>query len=141
MDTYIGWGYSKLPLIPLRAEPSERSEMVTQALYGERMVILEQQSDWSQVELSDDGYTGWCSTKMITAFTKEMWDAAALNDRRYVTQPISRCLCAGKTLLLPAGSRLFPEDVLMEDIVEEPIGLLNPSEVAHRFMNAPYLWG
>lgn len=140
-DKPIRWGLSRLPLIPLRAEPSERSEMVTQAVYGERMVVLEQQSDWSRVQLSDDGYRGWCTTKMITFCTKETWDVMALTDVRCVTQPISACFCAGDTLLLPAGSRLFPEDVILNEKEREPRPLLNPSDVAKRFLHAPYLWG
>jgi len=140
-ENLLGWGYSTLPLIPLRAEPSERSEMLTQVLYGERMLVLEQQSEWSRVQLVDDNYRGWCSTKMITSCTKEAWDAAALSSPRCVTQPISRCLCSGATRYLPAGSRLFPEDSLIDDKKGESMPLLNPSEVAKRFLHAPYLWG
>lgn len=137
----MGWGFSSLPLIPLRAEPSERAEMVTQALYGERMVLLEQQSDWVRVELLDDGYRGWCTFKMVSTCSKETFDAMASRNPRFVTQPIERCLCGNSTLQLPAGSRLFAEDRLLDEVVSESRSDKHPLYVAQRFLHAPYLWG
>jgi gamma-D-glutamyl-L-lysine dipeptidyl-peptidase len=137
----IGWGYSSLPLIPLRAEPSERAEMVTQALYGERMLLFEKQSDWVRVALTNDGYQGWCASKMVSTCTMETWNKLDNQMGKRLTQPLSTCLCGGRTILLPAGSRLFQEDKLIEDVVQEALNGLNPSEVAKRFLHAPYLWG
>lgn len=140
-ETPIGWGYSNLPLIPLRAEPSERAEMVTQALYGERMVLLEQHSDWMRVVLSDDGYMGWCSSKMVTSCTLEFWNKLCQQRNARLYQPLLRCVCGGKTLFLPAGSQLLPGDRIVDEVVQEEHTGLNPSEVAKRFLHAPYLWG
>jgi hypothetical protein len=60
---------------------------------------------------------------------------------KQVTQPLSTCLCGGKTILLPAGSQLFQQDKLIEYVVQEELRGLNPSDVARRFLHAPYLWG
>ena len=40
-------GINLLPAIPMRKEPSDRSEMVNQLLYGETFDILEKQEKWS----------------------------------------------------------------------------------------------
>src|SRR6056297_1922208 len=59
-------GISGLSLIPVRKEPSEKSEMITQILFGEHFDILEEMVGWSLVKLSWDGYEGWVDSKMIT---------------------------------------------------------------------------
>ena len=45
-------------LTPLRAEPSEESEQVTQALAGEPLRVLERRGDWARVE-TEYAYPGW----------------------------------------------------------------------------------
>ena len=45
-------------LTPLRAEPAEESEQVTQALAGEPLRLLEERGDWAWVE-TEYAYRGW----------------------------------------------------------------------------------
>jgi gamma-D-glutamyl-L-lysine dipeptidyl-peptidase len=45
-------------LAPLRAEPSEEAEQVTQALAGEPLHLLEQRGEWAKVETAY-AYPGW----------------------------------------------------------------------------------
>jgi cell wall-associated NlpC family hydrolase len=45
-------------LAPLRADPSEDAEQVTQVLRGEPLRVLEQREDWARVETAY-GYPGW----------------------------------------------------------------------------------
>jgi gamma-D-glutamyl-L-lysine dipeptidyl-peptidase len=45
-------------LAPLRAEPSEDAEQVTQALPGEPLRVLEERGDWVRVE-TEYAYPGW----------------------------------------------------------------------------------
>lgn len=137
----MGFGYSSLPLIPLRAEPSERAEMVTQALYGERMLLLERQSDWVRVLLANDGYQGWCVFKMVTVCSLETWEEMEKQVSKRITQPLSKCFCAGEVKFLPAGSRLYKDDKPIDETELEELGGLSPSDVSKRFLHAPYLWG
>jgi hypothetical protein len=46
-------------LIPLRAAPSHRSEMVSQLLFGERFSIVESSGTWLRIETLFDTYAGW----------------------------------------------------------------------------------
>ena len=43
-----------LAIIPLRAEPNDRSEIVSQVLFGEHFEVLEQQNQWSKIKLHFD---------------------------------------------------------------------------------------
>lgn len=46
-------------IISVRREASHRSEMVTQALFGETIIILDQDKEWTKIQLTSDGYIGW----------------------------------------------------------------------------------
>src|SRR5688500_6075439 len=87
-------GICVVPVSPLRREPSHRSEMVTQQLFGETCAILETAKDhWIRVRCSYDGYEGWCQEMhvMITTaaqqaarpslFTGGLINTATLNDQ------------------------------------------------------------
>jgi len=164
-------GICNLPLIPLRVEPSERAEMISQVLYGELFDVLDEQSGWAQIRLLSDGYTGWCTGKMLQELPADLWQELS-KARSYVTSAVlSHCHSAHGQLLLPAGSRLygflpatnvfthyraFGTDVIKEHWTWQDsdkwlfenskktgrfIQTVNPSVLALRFMNAPYLWG
>jgi uncharacterized protein YgiM (DUF1202 family) len=60
-----------LSIIPLRAEPSDRSEIVSQILFGEHFEITEQDKQWSKVKLHFDDYEGWIDTKQCQLISKE----------------------------------------------------------------------
>ncbi|MFN3951131.1 MAG: NlpC/P60 family protein [Thermaurantimonas sp.] len=56
---------SLLSVIPMRKEPSHRSEMVNQILFGEVMTPIERNEEWIKVRLSHDDYTGWILEEQI----------------------------------------------------------------------------
>ncbi len=57
------FGVCNLSLVPLRTEPSDRSEMCTQLLFGDCFSILEIEDKWSRVITSYDDYEGWIDNK------------------------------------------------------------------------------
>jgi len=54
----MNYGISNLSIIPVRKDPSERSEMVTQILFGEHFEMREQMVGWTNVKLDYAGYEG-----------------------------------------------------------------------------------
>ena len=58
-------GITALSLIPGRQEPSDRSEMVTQLLFGERFYITEKKPDWVKIKIHFDEYECWVASKQI----------------------------------------------------------------------------
>ena len=52
----------------MRAESSDRSEMVNQLLAGDTVEIVEHQEKWSLVRGDYDGYQGWVDNKQIVPF-------------------------------------------------------------------------
>lgn len=127
-----------LPLIPLRAQPSERAEQVTQVLHGQYMVVLTQQDAWSLVRVLDDGYEGWCASKMLHFLSLEEARSAFGAPRVLTVAPLSLCETGDGHAYLPAGSRLLPN----ERVVSPPVEVaFNPVALALCFLQAPYLWG
>ena len=61
-------GYCHLKAVPMRAEASDRSEMVNQLLLGDTMEIVERQEKWSLVQCDYDGYRGWVDNKQYVGF-------------------------------------------------------------------------
>lgn len=48
-----------LSVIPMRSEPSHRSEQVSQLLFGEYFDILEERPEWLRIKGADPAYEGW----------------------------------------------------------------------------------
>ena len=57
-----------VPIGPVRGDASDRAELCTQALAGERAVVLNTGAkDWVHIQLESDGYTGWVDRKQWAA--------------------------------------------------------------------------
>lgn len=140
-----------LAIIPLRAEPSDRSEIVSQVLYGEHFEITETQNQWSKIKLYFDGYEGWVDSKQYQVITEKNFtdlskDAIILNADlvEYVTNP------ANVLLPIPLGASLSflnHGEINTENFEFEGMrisGVKNKSHLittAYQYLNAPYLWG
>jgi len=60
-----------LGIVPIRAEPSDKSEMVSQVLYGDFFKVLEKRKSWSKVRIAFDGYEGWIDNKQYQEISEE----------------------------------------------------------------------
>ena len=101
-------GICMLPVVPLRAEPSDRSEMVSQVLFGETVVTLEEHPKWVRVRCHYDDYEGWIDRRQVVRISYE--DLQMLLDAilHITLDPFSsvRCRELEHGILIPAGSSL-----------------------------------
>ncbi len=65
------YGICNLSIVPLRFEPSDKSELVSQVLYGDYFKVLEQRKSWSKIRLAFDNYEGWIDNKQYLEFSEE----------------------------------------------------------------------
>ena len=65
------FGVCNLSLVPLRAEASDRSEMVSQLIFGDHFEVLETQDRWARVRTAYDDYDGWIDPKQYIAVDRE----------------------------------------------------------------------
>jgi gamma-D-glutamyl-L-lysine dipeptidyl-peptidase len=60
------YGICNLSIVPLRAEASDKSEQVSQILFGEVFEILEWKENWVKIVTSLDNYPGWIGRLQFT---------------------------------------------------------------------------
>ena len=75
--------YCHLSAVPMRAEASDRAEMVNQLLLGDTAEVLEQQPKWSLLQCTYDGYRGWVDNKQFIPFNS----AADLAEHLFLNTP------------------------------------------------------
>jgi hypothetical protein len=151
------YGYCNTSIAAMRAEPSERSEMVSQLFFCEVFTILEDTVKWLFIRCENDGYTGWIDRKQYIPIT----------DKEY-TLLRGRSIAFPKELITTLKNqhtdeciRIFhgtPLPVNLQGIVEinshrwKPEGDIfyrptstpdrkNIVETAKTYLHAPYLWG
>ena len=140
-----------LAIIPLRAETSDRSEIVSQVLFGEHFEILETYNQWSKIRLQYDDYEGWVDSKQYQIISEKSFkelskDAIILNSDlvEYVSNPTN------VLLPIPLGaslSFLHHSDINIDHYEFEGMranGVKPKSDLiscAFMYLNAPYLWG
>jgi gamma-D-glutamyl-L-lysine dipeptidyl-peptidase len=145
------FGICKLANIPLRAENSDRSEMVSQVLFGEHFEVLEQINQWTKIKLHFDDYEGWIDTKQMFPISKEEHEMLS-NEAAVLNFDLVEYINGEKNLLLPItlGASLsflkYPSINTDNFIFEgtQSFGKKPKSAIittALMYLNAPYLWG
>lgn len=76
-------GFCFLSAVPMRAEATDRAEMVNQLLATDIVEIVERQEKWSLVQGCYDGYRGWVDNKQFVLFDT----AADLAERLFLGTP------------------------------------------------------
>lgn len=120
---------------PIRAENSDRAEMVTQMLFGESCSVLDVQSNWTKIRMDFDGYEGWLDTKQITPISHEDLQRRKVN---LVCETFTSAVFQNGKILLSMGAEVdFQTPVPQRsDNLRESIAI-----AAREFLNVPYLWG
>ncbi|MDQ0068001.1 C40 family peptidase [Chryseobacterium lathyri] len=128
-------GICNVTVAPVRAENSDKAEIVTEILFGESADILEVNKNWTKIKMHYDGYEGWMDTKQLKPVTEE---ELAKRKVTVVTEDFSSVLMNdGKTLLSMGSEVEFPAVASRRSHdLRESIAL-----AAREFLNVPYLWG
>ncbi|MHA3787114.1 C40 family peptidase [Flavobacterium hauense] len=145
------FGICNLAIVPLRLEPSDRSEMTTQVLFGEHFKILEQTEKWSRIELAFDGYNGWIDNKQYRLISEADYhilsnSAVVLNGDliEYLTTPDNQLLSIplGSSLNFLDHHSINTDNFLFEGLkVSGVTSKQQLIQTAFMYLNAPYLWG
>ena len=145
------FGICNLAIVPVRSEPSDRSEIVTQLLFGEHIEILERQNQWSRIKIQFDDYEGWVDSKQYQEISEANFnqlsnEAIILNADLidYITSPDNLLLPIplGASLSFLNNSEINTSNFDFEGTktsgVKPKSALIN---TAFMYLNAPYLWG
>ena len=145
------FGICNLAMIPLRFEPNDRSEIVSQILFGEHFEILEQQKQWTFIKMQFDGYEGWIDFKQLQLISQINFDELSSKEIvlsadliEYITTPsnILIPIPLGSSLSFLNDSQINTSNFMFEGTrasgIKEKSKLIN---TAFMYLNAPYLWG
>lgn len=140
-----------LSIIPLRFEPSDRSEIVSQILFGEHFEIIDQQKQWSKVRLQFDDYEGWIDTKQYQIISEDNFNTLS-KEALILNSDLVEYVSNASNNLIPITlgaslSFLNHSDINIENYDFEGLkitGIKPKSNIvatAYLYLNAPYLWG
>lgn len=138
-------GICNLSIVPLRAEPSDKSEMVSQVLYGEFFEILEEKNNWSKIRLNYDYYEGWIDKKQYFLLSEDQYKKLLITDAVYSADLIEFITGKNELIPIPLGTNLNALTLLNHHFDgSTTTGNRDKSkivETALLYLNAPYLWG
>ncbi len=138
------FGICHLSIISVRKEPSSKSEMTTQILYGETYLIIKIENGWYYIENSYDGYSGWINYTQVREislknfnlinYEKKVfsldWNGYVMNNFKDVTYvPFGS---------LVSSSKYLDQTFFGKSSVDKTSNII---EIAKCYINTPYLWG
>ena len=145
------FGICNLAIIPLRVEPNDRSEIVSQVLFGEHFEVLEELKQWRKIRLQFDKYEGWIDSKQFQPISELAYNMLS-NEVIVLNADLIDYISAPNNTLLPIPlgaslSFLDHSEINLSKFVFEgskASGIQNKSQLittAFMYLNAPYLWG
>ena len=145
-----------LSAVPVRREPTDKSEMVTQLLFGDAIEIAEQKESWVKIISAWDHYEGWMDVKQFFTVSKATFDNLKNNispvatdlfqivtdERSGASFPVTmgsslpffhsgKCHIENRIFSFDGNARPFEVESSAKEIVE----------TATQLVHAPYLWG
>jgi len=140
------YGICNLSIVPVRIQPADASEMVTQILYGEYFKILEERGKWSRIRIAFDSYEGWIDNKQFLKIEEANY-LDLISQKRVYSADLIEFLTddLGNLTSIPMGSILNSNYHLKNSFDGSAIsGIKNKAhliETALLYLNAPYMWG
>ena len=147
------FGICHLNFIAIRNEPSDRSEMVSQILFGETFQVLISDGDWIKIHLDYDFYEGWVLKKQVSELTETSYKRISANNNTCSDEMVTfiqdkhdqlQILTLGACLPEFKNGQFSIADNTYEfdgDVISEKMPKLNLVRTAYKFVNTPYLWG
>lgn len=138
-----------LSVVPVRAAASDRSEMVSQWLFGETAQVLDTEGNWSRLRFDHDGYEGWVDHKQILPCLTPNFDPdLRVIDQSTIVDLGERQVPLTYGAVLPfyeEGSILWQNHRVPVQAVTNHKPVLERADLLelymHPFLGAPYLWG
>jgi gamma-D-glutamyl-L-lysine dipeptidyl-peptidase len=157
-----------VPVANMYSAPTEKSDVVSQAIYGSNVTLLVARGEWSRIQ-TDDNYKGWTPSRYLrliqngagyatagpivqvdSLFANVYQETDVTKHKPVVTIPFGVRLELIETdkgkderwlqVRLPGKSFAW---IRAGDVVSDPKALSIPEsiELAKRFLGLPYLWG
>lgn len=146
----IEYGICNLSVVPLRAEASDKSEMISQLLYGETFLVLENAGKWTKIKCIWDDYEAWVDTKQVLFGISEN-DALATKHCNVTVDQIAKLEINNSSAIISIGSSESTNIIQKysdtkyrfsgRSIEMGSKAIPGIDEITKLWLNTPYLWG
>lgn len=150
------FGICLLSVIPLRKEPSDMAEMVSQLLFGEMVVVLKIDKNWLFIRNVQDSYEGWVDYKQIEPLEESRFNELSHQPQFFIRDLVEVITRTDTDEMIPVtlgaifrnlnkgtfriNNKTFFCSAELKRADIRP-SYINLKENALVLQNAPYLWG
>jgi gamma-D-glutamyl-L-lysine dipeptidyl-peptidase len=155
MEEVFDFGVSRLSIIPVRLEGSDKAEQVTQLLFGDHYEVLNASKNkkWLRIQIYFDQYEGWIDAKQHHSISKDHFEYINRADFK-ITTDVTTSILYNKTPLVIVMGSIIPISSTELFKMEEQFAFNGESKsvgqkrdveflknTALKYLNSPYLWG
>lgn len=151
----IDFGVCRLSLIAVRAEASDKAELITQLLFGEHYEVLASAPDkkWLRIRVAFDAYEGWIDAKQHHGISKDYFEYMNRAELKIATDistsilynKVPIAILMGSIIPISSAELFKMEEQFAFNGEAKNVGLKREFEflrtIANRYLHAPYLWG
>ena len=138
------FGICNISIVPLRKERSQKSEMISQLLYGETFEILEFSENWSHIKMTFDNYKGWIKNNQYVEIGNRKFKE--FDESNYCLDLVEFVESPEKKLkIIVMGSNVSNAGILNDkfdgNFSNNKKKKDEAVKIALSLINTPYLWG
>ena len=139
------FGFCMVPISPVRSEAKDVSEISTQLLFGEPVIIISLEESWVRIKTFFDQYKGYVDVKHLLPLSESSlkeWKDNSIFQYEFIKdiqtpwgkQITSRGSFVGKTTTFKIGNYAFSQSLNLNQTKRF-------SEICKELLNTSYLWG
>ncbi len=137
-------GLCNLSIVPVRISNSDKSEMITQLIYGDLFNIIEEKDNWTKIKCEFDNYEGWIDCKQYVKLDKN--EIIKRDDQKYSYDLVEFIENNNKELItISIGSNISNIELLNHKYGGRSISGKQTKDsiisTAMLYLHTPYLWG
>lgn len=138
------FGLCNLSIVPVRISNSDKSEMVTQLIYGDLISVIEEKENWTKIKSEFDNYIGWIDSKQYKKLDES--DNIITDNQVYSPDLVEFIEDENKELItITIGSNISNINLLNHKYDGKLIsGKQNKDSIVNTallYLHTPYLWG
>ena len=140
------FGVCNLSIVPIRKNGDNKSEMISQLLYGDLYEVIEKKEKWLLIKTVFDNYQGWIEKNQFIEIKSNQLFKELSKNRVYSLNLIHYVETSNKNLIpIILGSNISISKHIKHSFDGEFSDKIRSRkdiiETARLYLNAPYLWG